>query len=70
MEKKYEVWIGEKNTGYMVSYTGDIYIDSLIEQVEHLRTKFEGRLWLKLVSDVSTSDYSEAELRSWGGPGY
>lgn len=44
----YKIYFGEKETGYEVQYDDEIFIDSLIEQVKHIREYYpEGKLWLK-----------------------
>jgi len=44
----YEIWFGIYNTGLRVDYR-DIFIDDLLQRVEHLRQYYSGNLWLKLV---------------------
>lgn len=44
-----EIWFGNNNTGCEVNYSDEIFIDSLLEQIEHLRQDYAGqKLWLKI----------------------
>lgn len=49
---KYQICFGKEETGQYVEYrNGNILIDSLAEQVKHLRPYYSGKLWLKLVEE-------------------
>ena len=48
----YQICFGEEETGQYVDYeNGNILVDSIAEQVEHLRKYYDGALWLKLVKE-------------------
>ena len=67
---KYQICFGREETGQYVEYrNGNILVDSLAEQVEHLRPYYNGKLWLKLVEEKKEISYSDIETWSWGGPG-
>lgn len=66
---EYQICFGKEKTGQYVEYrNGNILIDSLIKQVEHLRPYYNGNLWLELVKEREIS-YSDIDTWSWGGPG-
>lgn len=47
----YEIWFGDENTEFVVDYSNDIWIDSLLDEIEYLRKYYPNKkLWLKKIN--------------------
>jgi hypothetical protein len=48
----FEIWFGDEDSGLRVNYSNDIWIDSLLNDIEYLRKNYPNKkLWLKRIDN-------------------